>query len=939
MWEIFTFGGADFLRLVFNGIAAIFGDDNYNTAIALSAILGLLSIMVMGAFRKGELNIQWLLGIILLYQIALVPKQEIVIVDSIVPANNAVVDNVPMGIALTASLFSRFSNWATGAFETIFALPNDIRMRGNGLIFANTLVEESTRFEITTPQLSQNLSQFWKDCVFYDILLNRYTWQDLVSSRNLLDFLQNNTSIIRSFTYQDADGVRFIIECREGFQNNIIPDFENEVINATNIHGVRLAPNEVNMDASVAKFAATMPVAYQFLTGLALDNAAIISQNALANSLKRGIVNFASEADAPAAAQDFALARAEQERKTTFLTMGLVAKKMLPILQHLFEAFIYAIFPFVMLMAMTPMVGKVILSYVKVLFWINLWPPLFAILHFAVSYYSSNAASAAMVQQGLGFQTGLSIMTNTGLGKVMEDYAAIAGYLTISIPMIAWVMVSMSGAMMAGLAGRMIQGYENPVSKGADEGTTGNIGLGKVSYLNTTAFQENSSPSMDAGVINERLGSGSEMMTTAAGRYLHQNMSSGPMSIDNMNSYVESKQQELSNATSRMNTESSQLATANTAALNQSLQVMDRATISNSASSGMTETERNVSSLANESVDRAIGEWSEKNGIALTDELKGAIKGSIGASLEGETGFKLFGNGATFKAKASLEGSGTASTSESEKASYEMAKSFMGSNQYTEAVQSIAEGVRSLAVTSGVSTEDSTMEGLNASLQNQKSARHEYNEAVSDVESAKDSLSKTESFAQTYTTKGLDALRASAQEMGISTAEFDQTVTQMNQGGMKGLIAKEQLETLAEAARAKDSSLDFSIDQDTLPRKSYENNVTSVENSFTEKTLSIENGANSEELKETIGSLDKRVNDVFNDPNGARTINDHSSKVQNEKTSIDEAKEKTQDRVEKMRVLSDTPIAAGIAGEQIKERQVEELKERLFSKNKEEEMN
>ncbi|WP_096619582.1 hypothetical protein [Candidatus Enterovibrio altilux] len=40
-----------------------------------------------------------------------------------------------------------------------------------------------------------------------------------------------------------------------------------------------------------------------------LNNARIIGQNVLANSLKRGLTNFASEADA-AAAQDFALARA-----------------------------------------------------------------------------------------------------------------------------------------------------------------------------------------------------------------------------------------------------------------------------------------------------------------------------------------------------------------------------------------------------------------------------------------------------------------------------------------------------------------------------------------------------------------------------------------------------------------------------------------------------
>ncbi|WP_096619581.1 conjugal transfer protein TraG N-terminal domain-containing protein [Candidatus Enterovibrio altilux] len=164
--------------------------------------------------------------------------------------------------------------------------------------------------------------------------------------------------------------------------------------------------------------------------------------------------------------------------------MGKLAKRMLSIMRNIFEAFIYVIFPIVMLLAMLPVAGKVLMGYIKVLFWINMWPPLYAVLHFTMSYYGQNAASAAVVQAGSSFPIGLSVMTNTGLGHVLSDYAAIAGYLSLSIPMIAWMMVSQSGAMMAGLAGRLMQSYDTPVFKAADEATTGNLLLGECQIRN-----------------------------------------------------------------------------------------------------------------------------------------------------------------------------------------------------------------------------------------------------------------------------------------------------------------------------------------------------------------------------------------------------------------------------------------------------------------------
>lgn len=922
--------------MVFNGIASIFGNNDYGVAITIAALCGLLSVMVMGAFRRGELNIQWLIAIIMIYQIALVPKTDVIIVDEVVPANSAVVANVPMGLSATATIFSRFSRWATGAMETVFSMPNNIRYRGNGLLFANTLVEESTRFEFTTPQMSSNFSEFWKSCVYYDLLLGLYTWDNVVRSGDLMAFFQGNTSQTRSFTYINAAGTRSILTCRDGINNQMAADYANEIANAINIHGAQLATQEVDHNQAVAKYSAAMPVAFQYMTGMAQNNAQIVGQNAVANSLKRGLVNFASEADAPAAAQDFALARAEQERKTTFLTMGQIAKKMLPILQHLFEAFIYAIFPFIMLMAMTPLVGKVSLGYIKALFWVNLWPPLYAILHFAVSYYSADAASAAVITDGAGFATGLSIMTNTGLGKVMEDYAAIAGYLSLSIPMIAWLLVSMSGAMMAGLAGRLMQGYEQPVSKASDEATSGNTRLGDTRYMNTSGFQENTSPTVDSGMMHERLGSGTMQDTSAMGRYIHQNVSSGGTSVDIGQSIVQGSQQRLDSAVQRASQESTELSQSNMAALRDSGSVMSQVAKSQGTQTSMRESETNSQTMQQREVDNAINKWAESNNIQLTDELKGSIYGAI----EGSAGVSLFGNGATVKAGASAQGS----TSESESTNYQQVQDFTSSNEFSTAVSNIAQASREMSASYGISADNSAVQSLDASFTEQQSARQQHSEAVSQVQSATETLQRSEQFASTFKQSGLDKLQDYAVSTGkMSAPEFDQLMIQANQGGQQGREALETLQTMAtEGVMTGGLDSNFSATQDNMASQgsgavsgnfaSNSNQVSGVDDVWSNQVNSqapiTESG-----VKDTTTRSVGAIEETMNNPSNVQTQSDNVDNLYNQRSQVREEGESTAHRVQDMRVLSDlAPGAAGIAGEQVREREIDGMKDDTYSR-------
>ncbi len=531
-FEVFTYGGGEFLRLVFNGIAAIMGNDSYAGLLGVVALIGLLWFLIAAALSGGRrgLDLQWFFSLLLVYFAFMLPKSEVLITDRIDPSQSAVVSQVPLGLAGFAGLTSRIGDWLTRSFETVFSLPNDLQYSETGLLFGSHLVEASTHFEVTDSRTAGNLSEFWRQCVFYDILLGRYTWDELFAARDTWAYLRAHTARARSFAYTQADGGKTTLQCRAGAAGALGADLNRAIDQAKGYYGGKLirAPSR---NAAVTKFAAAMPVSFQYIAGLSSSAEQIIRQNALANSLRRGVSEFGAAVGADAAVQDFALARAEQERRTSYAVLGEVTARTLPLMRNLFEALIYAIAPIAFVLAMLPAAAKVVMAYLKSLLWLQLWAPLYAVIHFAMTFYSRYPAETALVLPD--GHTALSLATHTALGQVMNDLALIAGYLSLSIPMISYLVVNQGGAMMASLASRVAQSYEGPVSKAADEASSGNISLGNTSLGNAAWWQTNTAPMTRSGTATW-MGTHGETVTATAGggTYVDMQAHSMPASLN-----------------------------------------------------------------------------------------------------------------------------------------------------------------------------------------------------------------------------------------------------------------------------------------------------------------------------------------------------------------------------------------------------------------------
>lgn len=527
-WQIYTLGGGQYLNLIFNGVVAIMGNGDYMYLLKIGILLGMLTVMLRSAYKGALIDLQWLLFAAMGFYIAFLPTATVIITDELDPSQSAVVNNVPLGLAATAGFSNAVGHWLAQTSEAVFSLPSDMDYTTHGMLFGNKLVDATMRFEITDPRVAGNFASFWQQCVFYDLLLSKYTLTDLTTAPDLWAFIQTNTSVARAFSYQPAAGTSTIEICHTSANGDLNHDLQAEIPNVENLYGAQLA-SAASRSAAIAEFGTAMPVAVQYFSSLSDSESQIISQAILSNSMQRGVSAWASQVNAPAAAQDYALARAEAERRTTYEVMGQLAQKYLPIIQNIIQAGIYAVFPLAFILMLMPGGQRAVQAYAKVLVWITLWPFLFAVIHLAMTVFSAIAANPAITLAN-GTKV-LSMANYTAFGQVMSDYSLFAGYLTVSIPIIAWMLVSGGGHMLASAAQGILSGYEKTASGAAGEATTGNLSLGNTSFGNAGWWAQNTAPSMQAGYAQMTGGDGILRKTVAGREFDSMPMSSLPVSM------------------------------------------------------------------------------------------------------------------------------------------------------------------------------------------------------------------------------------------------------------------------------------------------------------------------------------------------------------------------------------------------------------------------
>lgn len=505
MWEIYAYQNADSLLGIFNAAAAIHGSSDYMAAVAAVAFCGFIAALVAYAFAPEKLQgWKWLATVLLVFSVLIMPRVTVGVVDKTGGSAVKVVANVPFGVAFLGSMTSTVGHTLTGLFETAFqvipgvgALPSELRYEKNGLMFGNRLIRETGSVAFQDPNFRTDLVNFIHNCTMYDLIDGTVDPGTFSSSDDVWALIA--TPNPARFTTLTSASAITVDTCPNAYTNlnGRLP------AQLTRIQGRLAFQLNPTLPAAAANAAIAGQIQQAYLKNSIATAAAtaadLIRQNAVLNAINDTSKIVGQKVNDPAA-MVLAVGRAQSvaQQNASWLNAGKVAEQALPVFRNVIEAITYALFPLLVLLMLLTSGRETVLAfkgYAAVLIWIQLWPPLYAVLNYVASIYAAyDLAAAADLGGGakaLSLQTASTIYSRAISGE------AVVGYLAISIPLIAWAALKRMETFGTALVGGL-SGLQSMVAGATAGAAAGNLSMGNVSMdqirlapNRTSAFMSN----------------------------------------------------------------------------------------------------------------------------------------------------------------------------------------------------------------------------------------------------------------------------------------------------------------------------------------------------------------------------------------------------------------------------------------------------------------
>ena len=516
-YEIYTVGGGYYLYDILNYLAAFTSSNNFNALVYGALVAGILvaafQLVVFGSLRQV---LTYFLGVILVSALMVGPKARTVVMDSTVPLGiYGIVDNVPWSVAWVSSLTSRTGHALTNYMETLLAPPTSVSYQSTGMLFGSTILSQAARWRAVTPVIHEDLVAFMENCMVDGAHLGLLDVGELGNTGNITGFITNN--VPQSLAYYDSTTGQ-TTTCANGW-----PDLRQRLAEETTkvlfTKSVIHYPNhnDLNVNAASQKTRDALN-GFQSYLGMASSNATwTIERAILINSLDYAVQRQIATSGNDAAMLAYQTARSEAQTSQSYSVVGISALKWVPLIKIVFESIYLAAFPLAVLMMMTPLIWTVMRGYFGGFIWLAAWDPLSAILHSIVLKASSGYYREAMGSYDNGsINYVMSFANNLGIRAVEQDVGSMAGYLMMSVPFLATVIMFGSGRM-AGLATSMLNVSQGAAIEAGREGATGSLSLSNLSMNNQAANKINLSRVYDVGAATTRLGSGAFATTNPDG--------------------------------------------------------------------------------------------------------------------------------------------------------------------------------------------------------------------------------------------------------------------------------------------------------------------------------------------------------------------------------------------------------------------------------------
>jgi len=468
-WEYYTYGGYNAVVDAWRKVGLIFSDNAfkglYFSAIVLGAIVLYFMVLARATFAgAARFNLaSWAVPVLLgasIYVALIVPKDQIVVYDTVLNRGPETIGNIPKIMAMTAGLLNKIERGMIDIVRVSSSPVEDYTQNagGTGFVILSQFGDPMTISMAGVPMyVHQTAYQFIKDCLVFELGRNgtNLTAQDINSGK--VDFVAAIKAAENSgvpTVYYDESGKEVDnqngnpVTCYDA--GEVLISYINNNINA--IVASTCAMSGYNIDVPQEWNACRNLVESTYVNGLSGATGGsgnlnlLAAQTFFANSLIQTLNSINPESSIKL--------MATKEAGSQYLGLAIHANTWLPVIKETLRTVAIAISPFVLLFAATPLAARALSFLLGIMIWVVTWSVIDAILHYsAVSQAISASKEFSNVITNGTPGTMFFVLLPSYSTKVAAVFGAIRWAGLGLATVLTGVLIKFGGAALAMVAG------------------------------------------------------------------------------------------------------------------------------------------------------------------------------------------------------------------------------------------------------------------------------------------------------------------------------------------------------------------------------------------------------------------------------------------------------------------------------------------------------
>ena len=504
MQVIYTITGGDWLADSLNAVAVLTASATWGTLIQWASIFSVLAVVWSWLQKKDILTfIKWVAVMVIVPGVLIANKHSVQVIDITDPTAVHQVDNVPGGLAIPASFITSIGYALTQSYEEVFHRPDAVSYSKTGMLFGSELVKASTGFTFADGEIAGLFSDYVQNCVIGDIFLNhKYSMEDLMNSTDPYSMIFERPSPLRGI----LDKTGNFQTCQQAavtLQQQIGTDSSGGG-KTFSFWVQKLFGSRANREQL---FASLLGDSYGYFYNAGSSASGIIKQNVVMNGLRKGISAYAARNGDTASMMNIATETATEKQIMQQSVSANIAMKYLPIMQTVLLGMMIGLFPVMIVLAIiNTLTWTVLKGYIFTLAYLQAWPLLFAVLNNAMTFY---------LKAGGAYDVTLSNLSQ--IQQLHSMIASTAGWLSLSIPFIAYGMVKGLGGVVSQAGSYLSSMTQGVASQSSSQAVDGTYAFNNMQTDNVQGFKWDTNSSYASGRTDQQLANGSMQGTTADG--------------------------------------------------------------------------------------------------------------------------------------------------------------------------------------------------------------------------------------------------------------------------------------------------------------------------------------------------------------------------------------------------------------------------------------